>query len=200
MLLSGEARLPDNRDGMSVTAPAQTLEALRATEARLRAIVETAPVGLARIARDGKVLAANAAVLSMIGAMKLSQIVGKPVFTIVRAADRVNCQEFIKRVCARQPGSLEFTLMTLSGASLSVEATAVPLDADSGAAADALVVIRESTNRAELQRSTQTINALKQELVRVLQKSAEYEQLLQQTRAELQQLGQKLEHAFGDEG
>jgi PAS domain S-box-containing protein len=178
-------------------APAQTLEALRATEARLRAIVETAPVGLARIARDGKVLAANAAVLSMIGASKLSEIVGKPVFTMVQGADRVNCQEFIKRVCARQPGSLEFTLVTLSGASLPVEASAVPLDADSGAAADALVVLRDSTSRAERQRNVQTVNALKQELVRELQKSAEYEHLLQQTRAELHQLADKLKDALG---
>jgi len=60
----------------------RSLDALQASAERLRTVVESAPVCLARIARDGTILAMNAAAMKMVSAEAPDDVLGKSLLTL----------------------------------------------------------------------------------------------------------------------
>ena len=99
---------------------------LRASEQRLRAIIEAAPLCVKLVARDGTVVEMNAAGLRMVEAEQANEIVGQNIFLLVAPEDRDRYQDFHRAVCAGTPGTLEFEIIGKRGSRRKLEATATP--------------------------------------------------------------------------
>ena len=101
--------------------------ALRDSEERFRAIVETTPECVKVIARDGTLLHMNTAGLGMVGANQTEMVVGKSIYDIIAPEDREKFRAFNERVCDGDKGSLEFDIIALNGARHHMETHAAPL-------------------------------------------------------------------------
>jgi PAS domain S-box-containing protein len=101
--------------------------ALRESESRLRAIIETTPECVMLVAADGTLLHINQSGLNMIGAGRLESVVGKSVYEIVAPEHRGRFREFTGRVCRGEKGSIEFDVVGLRGERRHMETHAAPL-------------------------------------------------------------------------
>ena len=102
-------------------------EALRESEGRFRAIVNTTPDCVKLVAHDGTLLHMNASGLNMLGASSLEQVVGKNVYDVVAPEDRARYREFNENICRGEKGSIEFDLIGLQGQRRHMESHAAPL-------------------------------------------------------------------------
>ena len=90
-------------------------DALRHSEASLRAIVETTPECVHVIAGDGTLLSVNAAGAAMAGAPSVDLMVGRNFYDFVTPDDRERYRAFNEGVCAGQKGFLEFHIFRMDG-------------------------------------------------------------------------------------
>ena len=97
-----------------------------ATERRLRAVIESAPVSLIVVSVDAKVLAANQAALTLLGAASLDDVRGHELTNFVSPRDRDAVAYFVRRVCYGQAGSLEYELAGPGDVHRTVATRAVP--------------------------------------------------------------------------
>src|ERR1700730_11453762 len=123
-------------------------DALRHSEARLRAIVETTPECVHVIAGDGTLLSVNAAGAAMAGASSVDLMLGRNFYDLVPPEDRGRYRAFNERVCAGQRGFLEFHIFRLDGECRHLETRAAPLRNDDGSVAQ-LGVARDITARKQ---------------------------------------------------
>jgi PAS domain S-box-containing protein len=123
-------------------------DALRHSEARLRAIVETTPECVHVIARDGTLLSVNAAGAVMAGASSVDLMRGRNFYDFVTPDDRERYRAFNERVCAGQKGFLEFDIVRMDGERRHLETRAVPLRHDDGTVAQ-LGIARDITARKQ---------------------------------------------------
>jgi PAS domain S-box-containing protein len=123
-------------------------DALRHSEARLRAIVETTPECVHVIAGDGTLLSVNAAGAAMAGASSVDLMLGRNFYDLVTPEDRERYRAFNERVCAGQKGFLEFHIFRLDGECRHLETRAAPLRNDDGTVAQ-LGVARDITARKQ---------------------------------------------------
>src|SRR5258706_16479335 len=86
----------------------RTEDALRHSEARLRAIVETTPECVHVIASDGAMLSVNAAGAAMAGVSSVALMLGRNFYDFVTPEDRERYRHFNESVCAGQKGLLDF--------------------------------------------------------------------------------------------
>jgi PAS domain S-box-containing protein len=121
-------------------------DALRHSEARLRAIVETTPECVHVIAGDGTLLSVNAAGAAMAGASSVDLMLGQNFYDFVKPEDRDRYRVFNESVCAGQKGLLEFHIVRMDGECRRLETHAVPLRNDDGTVAQ-LGVARDITAR-----------------------------------------------------
>jgi PAS domain S-box-containing protein len=121
-------------------------DALRHSEARLRAIVETTPECVHVIAGDGTLLSVNAAGATMAGASSVDLMLGRNFYDFVKPEDRERYRAFNESVCAGQKGLLEFHIARMDGECRRLETHAVPLRNDDGTIAQ-LGVARDITAR-----------------------------------------------------
>jgi PAS domain S-box-containing protein len=84
-------------------------------EPHLRAVIEREPVALARVGRDGTLLAVNEAGLSMFGADSLEQILGTSLSQLAIPEQRQPFQDFLTVVAEGDRGSFEADLVGLTG-------------------------------------------------------------------------------------
>ena len=131
----------------------RSLDALQASAERLRTVVESAPVCLARVSRDGTILAMNAAAMKMVDAEAPDDILGKSLLSFVDAGGADNVRRFLDAVSAGQAGSLEFETTAIAGTARVVDTRAVPLSPDPEGRASALLVLRDATERKRLEES-----------------------------------------------
>lgn len=96
-------------------------------EARLRLIVESAPVSLLIAGPDGRILAANWAALTLLGAERLDQVVGGGLHKLVAPEDRERVLALADRACRGEPGSLEYDVVVPDGTRRTLETHVVPL-------------------------------------------------------------------------
>ena len=126
----------------------RTADALKHSEARLRAIVETTPECIHLIARDGTLLSVNAAGAAMAGAPSVDVMVGRNFYDLVTPEDRERYRAFNESVCAGQTGVLEFHILRVDGERRHLETRAAPLRNDDGTVAQ-LGVARDITARTQ---------------------------------------------------
>jgi PAS domain S-box-containing protein len=127
---------------------ARQLEAVRAIEERLRSIVESSPVCLARVDRDGTILAINDAARALIGVTQPADVLRKSIVTFVTPDDQDAARRFIDLACADQAGSVEFSLTTAPSVVRRVEASAIKLPSAANVEPTAALVLREAGSAA----------------------------------------------------
>ena len=121
--------------------------ALRASEARLRAIIESEPECVKLVSVDGCLLEMNGAGLRMIEAEDVAQVLGKQVLGLVHAADREAFLGLHLRACAGESGVLEFRIVGLRGRERWVDMHSTPLREGDGSVSAVLSVTRDITER-----------------------------------------------------
>src|SRR5260221_3577141 len=121
-------------------------DALRHSEARLRAIVETTPECVHVIAGDGTLLSVNAAGAAMAGASSVDLMLARNFYDFVKPEDRDRYRAFNESICAGQKGLLEFHIVRMDRERRHLETRAAPLRNDDGTVAQ-LGVARDITDR-----------------------------------------------------
>ncbi len=121
-------------------------KALRESEERLRAIVETTPECVKLVDRNGTLIHMNSSGLQMIGASGLDTVVGKSIYGLIAPEHREKFREFNERVCAGEHGALEFDIIGFNGKRRHMETHAAPLRNPDGAIVH-LGVARDVTER-----------------------------------------------------
>ena len=123
---NGNARciLETNND---ITQPKRTEKALRESEERFRAIVETTPECVKLISADGTLLHMNRPGLEMVGARSADEVVGRSVYDLIAPEDRNRFKAFNERICRGEQGSLQFDIIGLEGKRRHMETHAAPL-------------------------------------------------------------------------
>src|SRR5438876_3453739 len=146
-------------------------DALRHSEARLRAIVETTPECVHVIAGDGTLLSVNAAGAAMAGASAVDLMLGRNFYDLVTPEDRERYRAFNESVCAGQKGFLEFHIFRMDGECRHLETRAAPLRNDDGTVAQ-LGVARDITDRqraeAQLRESERNLRDTQEKLAQMM--------------------------------
>jgi PAS domain S-box-containing protein len=93
---NGSCVLETNSD---ITQQKESEKALRESEERFRAIVETTPECVKLVAADGTLLHMNSPGLAMVGADCAERVVGKNVYDLIAPEDRDRFRAFNEKVC-----------------------------------------------------------------------------------------------------
>jgi PAS domain S-box-containing protein len=131
-----------------VTKQKQVDRALRESEERFRAIVETTPECVKLVANDGTLLHMNLSGLKMVGADSADMVIGKNVYDLIESKDRDRFRAFNERICLGEKGSLEFDIVGLRGELRHVETHATPFRSSDGVVGQ-LAVTRDITKRKQ---------------------------------------------------
>ena len=110
-----------------ITQQQRTEKALRESEERFRAIVETTPECVKLVSADGTLLHMNSPGLEMVGAHSRDQVVGKNIYDLIEAGDRDRFKSFNESICHGEHGSLQFDIVGLEGKRRQMETHAAPL-------------------------------------------------------------------------
>jgi PAS domain S-box-containing protein len=135
---------------VDITEQRRSEEALRASEARYRALVESSPDGIG-IHQDGRIVFINPAGARLLGAQNPDELVGKPIEDIIHPDYREVVRERIQRSLATgQPAPpLMEKFIRLDGTVIDVEVTAVPIMWEGRPAMQ--VVFRDITERKRME-------------------------------------------------
>jgi diguanylate cyclase (GGDEF)-like protein/PAS domain S-box-containing protein len=123
--------------------------ALRESEARLRAIINTEPECVKIIDSDHHLQFINASGLAMIEADSSEQVVGKKLLEILLPEYRQPFQALTSSVLAGNKGSLEFEITGLKGHRRWLESHAVPLVSEIDGSTSLLSITRDITERKQ---------------------------------------------------
>ena len=127
--------------------------ALRASEARLRAVIDNEPECVKTLSPTCELLDINPAGLEMIEAPSLEAVLGKNVLDFIHPSDRDAYRALHQRVCAGEPGRLQVRAIGMRGTVLWMDTHAVPLRGDDGTVSSVLYLTRDVTQqRASLER------------------------------------------------
>jgi PAS domain S-box-containing protein len=135
---------------VDITEQRRSEEALRASEARYRALVESSPDGIG-IHQDGRIVFVNPAGARLLGAQNPDELVGKPAMDLLHPDYREVVRERIQRSLATgQPAPpLMEKFIRLDGTVIDVEVTAVPIMWEGRPAMQ--VVFRDITDRKRME-------------------------------------------------
>ncbi|MBI2301647.1 MAG: PAS domain S-box protein [Armatimonadetes bacterium] len=127
-------------------------EALRASEARYRALVELSPDALVVVA-DGVLRFANQAAAELLGAADAAAVEGRPVGELLQVGEAGRAAGFLGRIARRGHATQvgELRVVRLDGQPLDIEVAGAPFD-DEGQPA-VLIVARNLTARKHAERS-----------------------------------------------
>jgi PAS domain S-box-containing protein len=142
---NGSCVLETNSD---ITQRKESEKALRESEERFRAIVETTPECVKLVAADGTLLHMNSPGLAMVGADCAERVVGKSVYDLIAPEHRDTFRAFNEKVCRGEKGTLEFDIVGLQGARRHMETHGAPLRTPDGTLVQ-LAVTRDITERKE---------------------------------------------------
>jgi diguanylate cyclase (GGDEF)-like protein/PAS domain S-box-containing protein len=121
--------------------------AMNESEARLLAILDAEPEGLATVNAQGMLLHTNASGLAIIEAESLEQVQGRCVFDMLAPEHVAAYRAFHERVLLGHKETLEFEVIGLHGTRRWIESNAVPLQTDQGSETYVLSVNRDVTDR-----------------------------------------------------
>jgi PAS domain S-box-containing protein len=149
--LSGEI-VGASKVARDITPQKLVERAMRESEERFRAIVETTPECVKLVAADGTLLHMNAPGLRMVGADCAEMVVGKNVYDLIDVKDRDRFRAFNERICRGEKGTLEFDIVGLQGKRCRMETHAAPLRSADGTVVQ-LAVTRDITDRVEAEQA-----------------------------------------------
>jgi PAS domain S-box-containing protein len=141
-----------------ITEQARAVQALRESEERFRAIVETTPECVKLVAFDGTLLHMNVPGLKLVGASDPQEVLGKSIYDLIAPEDRARFKAFNEAVCRGERGSLEFDIVGLRGDRRSMETHAAPMRNADGITVQ-LAITRDITERKRAQEREQQISA-----------------------------------------
>ena len=136
-----DAPLPDSG------ALLRLLAELRATQARLRALIDTEPECVKLLDAQGRVLEMNAAGLRMVEAEGADAVLGQCVYGLVVPEHAAAFRSLTERVCRGERGTLEFELVGLKGTRRWMETHAVPFRDEASGETRLLAITRDITER-----------------------------------------------------
>jgi PAS domain S-box-containing protein len=131
-----------------ITERIRAEKAMRESEERFRAIVETTPECVKLVAADGMLLHMNSSGLQMVGASSPESVVGLCVYDLIAPEHRERFRAFNEEVCAGEKGSLAFDMIGLAGARRNMETHAAPMRMPDGRVVQ-LGVTRDVTERKQ---------------------------------------------------
>jgi PAS domain S-box-containing protein len=120
-------------------------ERLRASEARLAAIIGSTPECIKVVAPDGAILEMNPAGLAMLEAERTDQVVGRPIHDWVAPDHHAACEALHRRVLDGGSGTLVYEVIGCKGGRRWLDSHAVPLRDRHGRVAGVLSVTRDVT-------------------------------------------------------
>jgi diguanylate cyclase (GGDEF)-like protein/PAS domain S-box-containing protein len=128
-----------------VEAARQAEAALKASEQRLKAIVDNEPECVKIVSADGTLLDMNPAGLAMVEAKSRDEVVGRRVLDLIHAEDRENFLALHRRIMNGEAGMLQFRTVGLNGTIRWMETHSVPLRGSSEHIISVLSVTRDIT-------------------------------------------------------
>jgi PAS domain S-box-containing protein len=131
-----------------ITERIRAERAMRESEERFRAIVETTPECVKLVAADGTLLHMNSSGLLMVGACSPESVVGQCVYDLIAPEHRERFRAFNQEVCGGEKGSLAFDMIGLGGVRRNMETRAAPMRMPDGRVVQ-LGVTRDVTGRKE---------------------------------------------------
>jgi diguanylate cyclase (GGDEF)-like protein/PAS domain S-box-containing protein len=133
--------------GRNVTEQVRAEARMRASESRLRAIVDNEPECVKVLDAKGNLIDMNPAGLRMIEADELDSLRGQCIYGLVAPAQQAAFRELVQRVAAGNEQTLEFEMIGLKGARRWMEVRAVPLRDESSGMTLVLAITRDITDR-----------------------------------------------------
>jgi PAS domain S-box-containing protein len=133
--------------------------ALKRSEERFRAIVDTTPESVTVLANDGTVLWVNSAGHRALGSVRAEGVTGACYSDCVAPEHRARYVEFNRIICSGKDGFLEFDFITPSGERRHLETHAAPMH-DSDGAIVQLGVTRDITARKQAEEQLRKSAAL----------------------------------------
>ena len=129
-----------------ITERIRAEKAVRESEERFRAIVETTPECVKLVAPDGTLQHMNTSGVQMIGADSPEAVVGRSVYDLVAPEDRARFRAFNEEVCSGRKGTLAFDIIGLNGVRRRMETHAAPMRTPDGTIVQ-LAVTRDVSER-----------------------------------------------------
>jgi diguanylate cyclase (GGDEF)-like protein/PAS domain S-box-containing protein len=126
---------------------ARTLDSLRTSEARLRAMVQAEPECVKLLDAQGRLVDMNPAGLRMIEADSLDTVRGHCVFPLIAPAHRLLFQALVERAAGGEEGSLQFEIVGLKGTHRWMESRTVPLPDEGSGERLVLGITRDITEQ-----------------------------------------------------
>jgi len=140
-------------------------EALRESEARLRATVEQATAGVARYDTNGRIVFANRTLCKMLGYTE-SELIGKRVADVTYDDDRKKTMRLFQRMIRLgKPFEVERRYVRKDGSVLWADVSASPVREPNGKAQSTVVVIVDITARKKVEEVLQRSKEALEELV-----------------------------------
>lgn len=149
-----------------ITERKRAEEALRESEARLRATVETTPDCIKIVDCEGAILFMNKAGLRMVEAESAARVKGSLVYNLIAPEYREPWKEMHDRICKGESLSWEFEMLGLKGTRRWMETHAVPLENPDGSLSQ-LAVARDISERKKAEEE-------KQKLITILEASQDF--------------------------
>src|SRR4051812_14891030 len=139
--------------GRNITEQKRAEARMRASEGRLRAIVDNEPECVKLLDAEGNLLDMNPAGLRMIEAGDLGPLRGKSVYGLVAPPHEAAVRELVRRVAAGQSQDMQYEMIGLKAARRWMEVRAVPLRDETSGMTLVLAISRDITDsrRAETQ-------------------------------------------------
>ena len=110
-----------------ITAQRRAEEAVKRSEERFRAIVETTPECVKVVDAAGTVLHMNSAGLEMVEAESAEAVIGQNVYGLIAPEYREKFQSFVERGCRGESGSIDYDIIGFKGQRRHMETHAAPL-------------------------------------------------------------------------
>jgi two-component system, cell cycle sensor histidine kinase and response regulator CckA len=129
------------------------LKRLQASEAKLRAILESEPECVKVVSMDGLLLDINPAGLRMLEVDEgdSASVLQRPLLSMVQPAHQEAFAALHQRVCAGESGELLFAIQGRRGTQRWLETHSAPLRGDNGEVVAALSVTRDVTERLQVE-------------------------------------------------
>ncbi len=135
-------------------------EKLRASEARLRAIIGAEPECVKLLDPEGLLLDMNPAGLAMIEADSLETVAGQCVYGLVAPEFRAAFTALTERACRGGRGVLEFEIVGLKGTRRWMEMHAVPMRGEAGGRTLMLAITRDVSARKSAELAAQRVRRM----------------------------------------